>query len=59
MREMCEFDKRLVLSSSHVVNYNGEICPSHSIGYYIGLLHGKKCEEITDIDMNKTLQVIT
>ena len=40
------------------VNNQEVVCPSHSIGYYIGLFHGKNCEDITDRDMNETLQVI-
>ena len=56
MKEMCEMDRRIVLSSPH--SYYGELCPSHSIGYYIGLLNNKECENITDDDMTTTLQVI-
>ena len=58
VKEMCEMDQRIVLSSPYVSKFNGETCPSHSIGYYIGLLHNKECEDITDDDMNTTLQVI-
>ena len=58
VKEMCEMDQRIVLSSPYVSMFNGEMCLSHSIGYYIGLLHNKKCEDITDDDMNTTLQAI-
>ena len=59
VREMCEMDERLVLGSPHVNLHDGEVCPSHSIGYYIGLLNNKECRDITNEDMNTTSQVIS
>ena len=57
IKEMCEMDKRIVLSSPYVSKFNGERCPSHSIGYYIGLLNNKECKDITNDDMVKTAKV--
>ena len=57
VKEMCEMDRRIVLSSQYVSKFNGETCPSHSIGYYIGLLHNKECEDITKDDMDETSKV--
>ena len=57
IKEMCEMERRIVRSSPYVRKFNGETCPSHSIGYYIGLLYNKECEDITDDYMDKTLQV--
>ena len=57
VKEMCEMDQRIVLSSPYVSKFNGETCPSHSIGYYIGLLNNKKCEDITKDDMDETSKV--
>ena len=54
---MCEMDRRIVLSSPYVSKFNGETCPSHSIGYYIGLLNNKECEDITKDDIDKTAEV--
>ena len=57
VKEMCEMDRKIVLRSPYVSKFNGETCPSHSIGYYIGLLNNKKCEDITKDDMDETSKV--
>ena len=57
VREMCEMDERLVLNSPYIKKFNGEVCPSHSIGYYIGLLSKKECKDITDDDMKMVSEV--
>ncbi len=57
-REMCAFDERLVRASPHVMTRGKDApCASHSLGLYVGLMHNKTCENLTEEDMNQTLQV--
>ena len=52
---MCTMDARLVLSSEYVQG----VCPSHSLGYYIGWLrNGTECEQLTEEDLSIVLQVL-
>ena len=54
IKEMCTIDKNVVLSSKYA-NDNG--CPSHSIGYYIGELREKGCEQLDENDLTVTMKV--
>ncbi len=54
IREMCDMDRDIVLSSPH--NYDSG-CPSHSIGFYIGLLRDKDCRDIVQDDLDAVMEV--
>ena len=54
IKEMCAMDKRLVLDSSYA---SGNGCPSLSVGYYIGSMRNKDCEQLNDGDLSATMQV--
>ncbi len=52
---MCEFDKRLVLSTE----YSASGCPSYSIPYYVGLMNNNKdCDQLTEYDLLSTMKVL-
>ena len=54
IKEMCKFDNNLVLNSNYA---SGNGCPSHSVGYYIGELRNKDCEQLDENDLAVTMQV--
>ncbi len=56
VKEICEMDEKLVLTSNYI--YTSTSCPSHSLGFYIGLLNNKQCNGITEGDMEETLRVL-
>ena len=55
IKEMCSMEQNLVQGSGYA-NTNG--CPGHSIGYYIGWIRNKECEELDEDDLSATLQVL-